>query len=336
MATHWEISAAGVERVELKPSGTTETPAPSLGELQFTVTNNGPVEDRAVFEIVAGDGAQKAWFAVGEPLLAVPAGKSVPFLTKITIPAGTPAGSFWLQGRVYSADTAPEESSRLSERITGDVPPTMIKKSKPWWLIAVAALVVIVLGVVGWLVLRPPAESAVPDLTGLTQEEAVARLSESGLAIGQVRRRQQPGSERRVIAQSLAVGAKTPAGSTVDLTVTVQLAAPKLISPPNHQQFPMGTQTPPLQWEQVPDAAGYNVRREREICNKGFNFNCRFQLITNMNVTDPTWLPGDDKVPPLRFPSRATGLVRWQVAALDDFKDPGPSSGVFEYVISTQ
>ncbi len=150
MTTEWVV-AAGAERLSLATSGTTEAPGPSVGELTFTVTNPGPVEDRVVFEIVPGDGAKRPWFTVDEPQRPVPGGQSVTFLIKVSIPAGEPAGPFWVQGRVYSSDTAPEESSRISGRVTGEIAATKIKKSKPWWLLAVAALVVIVIGVVGWL-----------------------------------------------------------------------------------------------------------------------------------------------------------------------------------------
>jgi hypothetical protein len=336
MSTEWVV-AAGAERLGLTTSGTEEAPGPSVGELTFTVTNPGPVEDRVVFEIVPGDGAKRPWFTVDEPQRLVPAGQSVTFLIKVSVPAGEPAGPFWVQGRVYSADTAPEESSRVSGRVTGEIAPTKIKKSKPWWLLAVAGLVVIVIGVVGWLILRP-GNAPVPALTGLTEDQARERLSQSGLQLGQVQRRHQPGSERKIVEQSVAEGQPAGSGSTVDVVITVTLTAPELVSPPDHQEFAAGTEAPALEWKAVPDADGYNVRRERELCEGGVNWSCSFQLITNANVIgDTTWQPGDENLPPIRGPlTRATGLVRWQVTALDDFKDPGPSSRTFEYWILNQ
>ncbi len=332
MTTEWVV-AAGAERLTLATSGTTEAPGPSIGELTFTVTNPGPVEDRVVFEIVPGDGAKRPWFTVDEPQRLVPAGQSVTFLIKVSVPAGEPAGPFWVQGRVYSADTAPEESSRVSGRVTGEIAATKIKKSKPWWLLAVAALVLIVLGVVGFLILRP-GNRPVPALAGLTEEQARQRLTESGLTLGLVQRRHQAGSARTVIEQSVAEGLAAEPGSPVDVVITVGLTAPELVSPPNHQEFPKDTKTPALEWQVVPDAAGYNVRREREICSGGINPSCFFQLITNENVTGATsWTPGNEKLPPIRGIAKPTGLVRWQISALDDFKDPGPSSGAFEYWI---
>ncbi|HZN70857.1 MAG TPA: hypothetical protein VFC00_04115 [Micromonosporaceae bacterium] len=143
MATEWIISAAA-ERVDLdvRNEGTTS----------FTVTNPGPASDRVVFVPVAGDGADSSWFSIDRPQRVVDGGASVSYLARITVPAGTPAGSYWLQGRVYSADTEPSEGSRLSGRIAFDVRPSD-KPKRPLWPYAIAAsLVLIVFAVVGLLV----------------------------------------------------------------------------------------------------------------------------------------------------------------------------------------
>jgi len=148
MATEWSITTAA-ERFTLD--------AQNRGEITFTVTNPSARPDRAVVEPVPGDNAVRSWFAVAEPLRFVPAGGSVVYLMTTTVPAGTAAGRYSVQARVYSADTAPEETSRLSNRVVFDVGPVRPPPPKrQWWPYAVAAgLVVVVLTVVGWLVLRP-------------------------------------------------------------------------------------------------------------------------------------------------------------------------------------
>ena len=165
MTTDWVITAA-TERVELSGGNT--------GETAFTVTNPGTAQDRVVYEAVPGDGADASWFPPPvEPQLVVDGGASATFLQKINAPAGTPPGSYWLQGRVYSADTAPEEGSRLSGRVAFDVKPS-VKPKKPWWPYAVAAgLLLVVLGVVGFLVFgrdHPPANDCI---AGYVWREAV-------------------------------------------------------------------------------------------------------------------------------------------------------------------
>ncbi|WP_152363086.1 PASTA domain-containing protein [Microlunatus speluncae] len=326
MTTAWVIRAAA-ERVELVRSGTAEQPGPSTGELTFTITNSGPVEDRAVFEIVPGDGAKKPWFTVDEPQRRVPGGQSATLLIKVSVPVEEPAGPFWIQGRVYSADTAPEESSRLSGRVSGEVTAVKIDKPKPWWLLAVAALLVIVLGVVGWLVLRPrePEPVAVPGLAGLSEEEARAALAGVGLQLGTALRRHRPGADRTVIQQAVPEGAPVPPGSAVDVEIGVVLAAPQLTAPANGAQL-IGPKAPTLQWAAVPDAAFYTVRREVQVCSPVQNPPCHYELGSTANVAGTT-APGTIG----RARKGSSGWVRWQITALDDFKDPGPTSDYFTY-----
>jgi hypothetical protein len=145
MTTEWVITAPA-ERVELN--------ANNQGEVMFTVSNPGTAQDRVVFELVPGDGASADWFPpIEEPQRLVPGGGSVSYLVKLAVPAGTAVGTYSLQGRAYSADTAPEEGSRVSGRIAFEVKPTLAPRKRPWWPYAVAAgLVVVVLAVVGYLV----------------------------------------------------------------------------------------------------------------------------------------------------------------------------------------
>lgn len=150
MTTELTITAA-TERVKLD--------AQNHAEVAFTVTNSGSGSSQVVFEIVPGDGADGTWFSVTEPQRRIDAGASVSYLVRIAVPAGTAAGSYTLQGRAYPADTAPEEASRLSNRVAFDVAASA-KPAKPWWPYAVAAaLVLVALGVVGWLVFRSDGES---------------------------------------------------------------------------------------------------------------------------------------------------------------------------------
>lgn len=144
----WIISA-GADRVELD--------AARQALITFTVTNGGPVDDRAVLDVVPGGDADRSWFALDERQRFIPHRASLPFQVKVMVPLEAAAGTKWVQGRVYSADTAPEESSVLSDRVIFEVRPATVAKARSnllLWLIPVAVLVVVTLGVlVGWLVL---------------------------------------------------------------------------------------------------------------------------------------------------------------------------------------
>lgn len=166
MTTEWVISEA-VERVTL--SG-------GKGEVTFTVANPGRTQDRVVFEVAPGDGADRSWFApIDEPQRAVAGQASTTFLVKIAVPAGATAGSYWVQGRAYSVDTAPEEGSRLSRRVAFDVATSKAPKTQ-WWPYAVAAaFVVVVLAVVGFVVLGGDGDSKQTNdcIEGFVWREAV-------------------------------------------------------------------------------------------------------------------------------------------------------------------
>lgn len=167
-APPWVI-AATTDRVRLDPAGQAET--------TFTVNNNGPVDQRLVLDVVCSENAGQVRFDVAEPQRLVPHGGSVSFLVRVTARPGTPAGSHWLAGRVYSADGVPEETSVLSDRVAFEVKP--IAPPPPWWrrwwwLILVAALLVIGLVVVLVVALGgedepPSARCTAAVLTGVIQ-----------------------------------------------------------------------------------------------------------------------------------------------------------------------
>src|SRR6266508_4625974 len=179
MATEWVISSIA-ERVRLTGE--------NRGETSFTVTNPGSAPDRVVFELVAGDGADVSWFSVEEPQRLVEPGASVSYLVKILVPAGAPAGAYSLQGRAYSADTAPEEGSRLSGRLAFEVAAS-VKPKKPWWPYALAVGV-------GWAPVRTAGR---PDqCPGGPKDHLDSRSAEHALDV-----RRMPGRGRLFVLQVL-------------------------------------------------------------------------------------------------------------------------------------
>ncbi|PMR62466.1 hypothetical protein C1A38_02945 [Verrucosispora sp. ts21] len=146
MTTEWTVVAAA-EQFTLD--------ARNAGELTFTVSNPGLAPDTVVFDVAPGEGSQRAWFTVTEPQRVVPPQGSVSFLVRLAVPPGTPPRRYDMTGFAYSANTAPEESSRSSGRVTYEVRAVAPPKRTPWpWIAAAAALVLVVSATVVFLVTR--------------------------------------------------------------------------------------------------------------------------------------------------------------------------------------
>lgn len=224
MATKWVVTT---------PSDHIELDEAQQGQTTFTVTNPTARVDRVVFDIVAGDGADSSWFSVDEPQRRVPPSGSVSYLMKTSIPPTAKAGSYAVQGRVYSADSAPEEDSVLSSRLAVTIKTKAApeKKKFPWWIVAIAGLVVVVVVVVGFLIFNGSTQQVTaPDVTHETEAQAKTNLGVFGLTVGNIRHKQDATADS-VLYQSVPGGSKVDKGTAVDLVVTSALVAPTLTAP---------------------------------------------------------------------------------------------------------
>ena len=140
---------------QISESGTSVPLTAGEGEVTFTVTNGGPTPDRVVLTITPLDGAVEEWFTVKEPQRQLAPGASAVFEVKVAVPLGTTTGTYALQGVAYSADGDPSESSVTSKRITLEVAPSVApKRPTRWPYFVAAAIVLLVILVIGFLVTR--------------------------------------------------------------------------------------------------------------------------------------------------------------------------------------
>lgn len=352
MTTDWAVTAA-TERIDLD--------AARKGSITFTVSNPGPVQERAVLDVVPGDNAEASWFRVELPQRVITPQSSVAYAVVVQPPATAAAGDYWFQGRVYSADYPPDETSKFSSRIAFSI--GAASKPFPWWIIVAAFILVIVLGVVGWLVFAPgnspdvktsPSANAakkiaMPVLTGLTEADATSTLSAKGLKAGTVKHRQRPEAAGTVLRQGVAQGTEVDPGTPVDLEVAVSLPAVALSAPSNGATFPKGSAFPSLSWQPAAGAASYRVKVQTEGCvflllnvactyseddhfgGSYSSYHARSFLTTTANTIAPKI---ELRVQPDVPRAGHSGNVRWMVQAVDDFGATGPESGYFTFHIA--
>ncbi|MEU7676452.1 hypothetical protein AB0C42_16765 [Micromonospora taraxaci] len=215
MTTEWAVVAAA-EQFTLDPHNS--------GELTFTVSNPGNAPDTVVFDVAPGDGSQRAWFTVAEPQRVVPGQGSVSFLVKLAVPAGTAPRRYDMTGFAYSANTAPEESSRSSGRVTYEVRAVAPPRRTPWLWIAAAAALVLVVVTVGVVLLTRDSGPGEPRVVTVEAESLVDGAAVESPKKSKATVEAQPNccgvtwsGDEQLFFQGLAIGDK--------VTMTVQIPA---------------------------------------------------------------------------------------------------------------
>jgi beta-lactam-binding protein with PASTA domain len=199
------------------------------GNAVFGVTNKTGEGLTARFSVQIQGGGKAEWYSIqGEPERPVAAGETQTVTVVAKIPAATPPGQHRIKLRATNVND-PDNDSTDSAVATVTIPavakPPTKKKPFPWWIIAVAAgVLVLVIGVIVAVVLMSgPKGTAVPKVTGLDYPAAVAELKKGGFmtapAINEVAKDQPLGL---VFKQEPAADTKVdPAKTEVKLTVAI-------------------------------------------------------------------------------------------------------------------
>ena len=140
---------------------TVTTPDPKLsqdknrsGEVSFTVTNQSSGALRGRAEIKPDDPAQASWFKIADQSERDFApDQAQQFIVRIAVPAAEKAGTCKFRLNMVSTSKATgEEQSVEGPSVAVVVPPPVITPVKPfpWWILAVVAGVLVVVGALVW------------------------------------------------------------------------------------------------------------------------------------------------------------------------------------------
>jgi hypothetical protein len=216
------------------PDGPTTVPLKAEGGFHkgsavFGVTNKTGEGLTARFSVqVQGDGKAEWYTVQGEPERAVAAGENQTVTVVAKIPGATPPGQHRMKLRVVNVND-PDNDSTDSTAATVTVPVAEKKEEKPkkpfpWWILAVAGgVLVLVIGAIIAIVVMNGG-SKVPDVVGKPYLEAKAALAKDGYETT-TRTDQQTGDKppETVLAQAPAPGTKLKDSEPVALTVAVPM-----------------------------------------------------------------------------------------------------------------
>jgi beta-lactam-binding protein with PASTA domain len=203
------------------PTSTIALDGQGRGEIAFTVANASgrPLRGRAV--LVPQDSSQKGWLTIaGEAERDFPAGGVQQFSVQVAAPAGSKPGNYTLRLDAFSVQN-PDEDYAQGATVAFTVPMPKNGHHFPWWIVAVAG-VLIIAGVTTWLLLR--GRVTVPDVTGKTLIDANTALAQVNLKVGNVTNVLSTATNvDKVLSQSPAAGQSARGGSGVDVQVGVAI-----------------------------------------------------------------------------------------------------------------
>jgi hypothetical protein len=214
----------GPTTVALKKDGAFHT-----GNAVFGVTNKTGEGLTARFSVQVQGGGKAEWYQVqGEPERPVAAGENQTVTVVAKIPAATSPGQHRIKLRAINLNDPDNDSTDSAAATvtipTAAAPPPDGHPRFPWWIVAVAGgVLVLVIGVI-IAVVAIGGGSKVPDVIDKPYAEAVKSLHKAGYKFNK-RIDKETGDRppETVLAQMPLVGAKAKKSETIELTVAVPL-----------------------------------------------------------------------------------------------------------------
>jgi hypothetical protein len=205
----------------------------------FVVTNATARPLRGIAKIKPLEKTQAEWLKVdGETERDFPAGGTHQFTVtfnrpKPPAPPGVPlpAETFPFRFDAVSA-VNPDEDFTEGPVVTVKIPEQKVaaQKSFPWWIIPLAAVLLIVIGVVTWLLLRNGGSGVeVPDVTNKTFAEANTILKNANLSAVKLEPVANNKELNRVFEQDPAAGTKVDVNSNVNVSIPASSNVPRVV-----------------------------------------------------------------------------------------------------------
>jgi len=188
------------------------------GEASFTVTNSAARQLRGRLRARPLDSTKAEWLSIaGETERNFSPNATQQVSIKISVPQGIPAGKYLFRLDAVSV-TNPDDDFTEGPVVSMEVQTAEApKRPFPWWIIALTAGVVVIIGLLVWAL--TPSRVEVPPVVGLKLEEARKKLEEAKFKVEIVKQADAAATLGLIFKQEPEAGSKAKVGSDVNIYI---------------------------------------------------------------------------------------------------------------------
>jgi beta-lactam-binding protein with PASTA domain len=232
-------------------------------EVSFTASNTAPKSIAGQAKLVAIGSTKEAWLTLdGEPERKLAKGESHQFTVRIAVPPGTPTGKYAFRLNIISVENPDEdftEGPSVSFEVRELAPAAPPPRKFPWWIVALAAVVIVGAGLITWLLI-PPKVAEVPELIGRSAAEVGPLVQEAKLQL-KIEAKSAGGKPGTIIDQNPKAGERVAPGTMITAFVEPE---PNVVAVPDVIGVPVDKVAPILQGSKFQ----YQVNDQRVITGK--------------------------------------------------------------------
>jgi beta-lactam-binding protein with PASTA domain len=202
-------------------------------EVSFTASNTGPKSMAGRAKLVPLGSTQETWLSLeGEQERNFAKDEAHQFTVKIAAPPGPPPGKYSFRLDIISVENPDDEFTEgpsVSFEVKKVAPAAPPPRKFPWWIVAVAAVLVIGAGLITWLLI--PQKVIVPEMVGMPEQEAIKSLEAAKLKLTATDTK-VTGTQKSGIVVEQSPSAKQAVGVGSGVTLVVE-GLPTTIAVPN-------------------------------------------------------------------------------------------------------